>query len=116
MEHELLAHEPGGLSGHPLKHLSTTVIRKLHGRLQGQVPIIGVGGIENAEDAWEKLVAGADLVQIYTGFVYRGPDIVREIVQGLAERVRESGCATLAQATAQARERPKEGINAGQSR
>lgn len=103
VEHELLAHEAGGLSGAPLKTLSTGVIRRLYRTLQGRIPIIGVGGIENAEDAWDKLVAGADLVQLYTAFVYRGPGIVREICQGLAARVQASGCPGLAEAIAHAR-------------
>lgn len=101
--HELLASEPGGLSGRPLKGPATAVIRKLYRILGGRMPIIGVGGIENAADAWDKLVAGADLVQIYTAFIYDGPDIVREIVEGLRERVRASGCKTLADAVVQAR-------------
>lgn len=103
LEDELLAHEPGGLSGHPLRNLSTMVIRKLYRILAGRVPIIGVGGVETADDAWEKLVAGADLIQVYTGFIYQGPDLVREIVERLAERVRASGRATLADAVALAR-------------
>jgi len=99
----LLAQESGGLSGRPLKELSTNVIRKLYHQLQGEVPIIGVGGIENANDAWEKLIAGADLIQIYTALVYQGPAIVGRIVRGLARRVRTSGCTTLAEAVARAR-------------
>jgi dihydroorotate dehydrogenase len=82
---------------------ATEIIRKLYDRLQGAVPIIGVGGIENAEDAWEKLVAGADLVQIYTALIYEGPCQVQAIARGLAERVRASGCATLAEAVQQSR-------------
>jgi dihydroorotate dehydrogenase len=97
------ARQSGGLSGRPLKSLATEIIRKLYDRLQGDVPIIGVGGIENAEDAWEKLVAGADLVQVYTALIYEGPCVVQAIARGLAERVRTSGCATLAEAVAQAR-------------
>ena len=104
----LLAQESGGLSGRPLKELSTSVIRKLYQQLQGEVPIIGVGGVENADDAWEKLIAGADLVQIYTALVYQGPAIVRRIVRGLARRVRTSGCTTLAEAVARARSDPQD--------
>ncbi len=99
----LLAKEAGGLSGWPLKDLSTAVIRKLYHHLQGNVPIIGVGGVENANDAWEKLVAGADLIQIYTGFIYKGPGVVKNIVKGLAKRVEVSGEPTLAEAVAKAR-------------
>ena len=103
LEGEKLAQQAGGLSGRPLKSLSTSVIRKLYGHLQGKIPIIGVGGIETAEDAWDKLVAGADLVQIYTVFIYEGPGIVRRIVRGLADKVTASGCATLAESVAKAR-------------
>src|SRR5204862_645320 len=95
----------GGLSGRPLKRLATRVITRLYRRLQGKVPIIGVGGIENADDAWDKLIAGADLLQIYTALIYEGPSIVGEIVRGLAERVQRSGQATLALAVAAERER-----------
>ncbi len=97
------AREQGGLSGRPLKDLSTAVIKKLYGELRGRVPIIGVGGVENAEDAWEKLVAGADLIQIYTALIYQGPRVVQDIVSGLANRVDTSGCATLAETVTKAR-------------
>ncbi|MBI3575963.1 MAG: quinone-dependent dihydroorotate dehydrogenase [Gammaproteobacteria bacterium] len=103
LEEEKLAQQAGGLSGRPLKPLSTGVIRKLYGHLQGKIPIIGVGGIETVEDAWEKLVAGADLVQIYSVLIYEGPDVVRKIIEGLAEKVSASGCITLADAIAKAR-------------
>ena len=103
LENFPVAGETGGLSGRPLKDASTAVIRQLHARLQGKVPIIGVGGIENADDAWEKLTAGADLVQIYTAFIYDGPGIVQEIVRGLEERVQMSGCRDLPEAVAKAR-------------
>ncbi len=98
-----LARQSGGLSGRPLKPLSTEIIRKLYGHLQGNVPIIGVGGIENAEDAWDKLVAGADLIQIYTALIYTGPCVVQAIARGLAERVQAAGKTTLAEAVALAR-------------
>ncbi len=100
---ELLAKEDGGLSGGPLGPLSTAVIRQLYQTLQGKVPIIGVGGIETADDAWEKLVAGADALQLYTGLIYEGPRIVGRIVGGLTQRVKAAGCATLADAIARAR-------------
>ncbi len=69
----------GGLSGAPLAKRSTEIIKYLRGRLGPEFPIIGVGGIMNADDAIEKIKAGADLVQIYTGFIYEGPAIVRRI-------------------------------------
>lgn len=73
------ATEQGGLSGKPVKDKSTRVIKKLSQHLQGKLPIIGVGGIESAADASEKLAAGASLVQIYTGFIYQGPGLIRQI-------------------------------------
>jgi dihydroorotate dehydrogenase len=78
------AGEAGGLSGAPLRPLATAVLGKLGAAVQGRLPIIGVGGIMSAADAAEKLATGATLVQVYTGLVYRGPALVREIVQGLA--------------------------------
>lgn len=103
LEHEPLAFETGGLSGQPLGELSTQVIRRLYSTLQGRIPVIGVGGIGNADDAWEKLVAGADLVQLYTAFIYQGPGVARAIVRGLAEKVRAHGAASLTDALQAAR-------------
>jgi dihydroorotate dehydrogenase len=77
------AEEPGGLSGAPLRPLATAVVGKLAAALNGRLPIVGVGGILGAADAREMLAAGASLVQAYTGLVYRGPSLVREIVDGL---------------------------------
>ena len=71
--------ETGGLSGEPVRSKSTAVVKQLSLALQGKIPIIGVGGIMSALDAEEKLKAGADLLQIYTGLIYRGPELVREI-------------------------------------
>ncbi len=72
------AEETGGLSGAPLLAASTEVVRKLATALQGELPIIGVGGIMKGEDAAAKIAAGASLVQFYSGFIYRGPDLVAE--------------------------------------
>ena len=79
--------EAGGLSGRPLAARSTEVIRHLHRQTRGAVPIVGVGGIFTAADAWEKVTAGATLLQVYSGLVYEGPGLVRELVEGLAERL-----------------------------
>ena len=79
-------HEPGGLSGAPLRERSTALIRAIHRRTQGRLPIIGVGGIMQPEDALEKLDAGATLVQVYTGLVYYGPTLPRDIVRACARR------------------------------
>ncbi|PSV07670.1 quinone-dependent dihydroorotate dehydrogenase [Photobacterium kishitanii] len=80
MEH---CDEMGGLSGRPLQNKSTEVIRKMAIALDGALPIIGVGGIDSAMAAREKMQAGAQLVQVYTGFIYHGPRLVKDIVNGL---------------------------------
>ena len=77
------AAETGGLSGRPLQNKSTEIIRQLHEYLKGQIPIIGVGGIDSAMAAREKMQAGAELVQIYSGFIYHGPDLVKNIVNNI---------------------------------
>ena len=78
------ANETGGLSGAPVRDLSTRVIRALHQVLQGEIPIIGVGGILSGADASEKMVAGASLIQLYTGLIYRGPELVIECASACA--------------------------------
>ena len=78
-----LATQPGGLSGEPLRARSTAVIRSIHERTGGRLPIIGVGGIATAADAREKLEAGATLLQVYTGMIYQGPGIAGEILRRL---------------------------------
>jgi dihydroorotate dehydrogenase len=83
--------EAGGLSGRPLRERSTEVIRHLFRQTRGKLPIVGVGGIFNADDAWEKIAAGASLIQIYTGLVYEGPAIAKRIVAGLIERMEARG-------------------------
>jgi dihydroorotate dehydrogenase len=90
--------EAGGLSGKPLAARSTEIIRHLHRQTHGTLPIIGVGGIFNAQDAWEKIQAGASLVQIYTGLIYEGPGLAKEIVNGLAQRVLAAGLNDVRQA------------------
>ena len=90
--------EAGGLSGRPLRQRSTEVIRHLHRQTKGALPIIGVGGIFDAADAWEKITAGASLVQIYSGLVYEGPSLAKDIVRGLLERMRERGMRVLGEA------------------
>ena len=78
------AGEAGGLSGAPVFRKSTEVLKKLAAALAGELPIIGVGGIMGGEDAAEKIRAGASLVQFYSGFIYRGPDLVSEVADTLA--------------------------------
>lgn len=88
----------GGLSGAPLRARSTEMIAALHRLTRGRLSIIGVGGIFSAADAWEKICAGASLVQLYTGFIYEGARIVREINEGLAEIMKRNGFRSLDEA------------------
>jgi dihydroorotate dehydrogenase len=90
--------EAGGLSGRPLRARSTEVVRHLYRQTRGSLPIIGVGGIFNDADAWEKITAGASLIQLYTGMVYEGPGTARAIVSGLIRRLAEAGLQELRQA------------------
>jgi len=85
----------GGLSGKPLRNRSTQMIAQLYELTRGRIPLIGVGGIFNADDAWEKISAGASLVQLYTGFIYQGPNIARQINEGLANILAREGFANL---------------------
>jgi dihydroorotate dehydrogenase len=87
-EEKLKAIGNGGLSGKPLAERSTEVIRYLHEKSNGSFPIIGVGGIMSAEDALNKIEAGASLVQLYTGFIYEGPALIKKINQALLKKNR----------------------------
>ncbi|MFE2379498.1 quinone-dependent dihydroorotate dehydrogenase [Streptomyces sp. NPDC059398] len=93
-----LTAETGGLSGAPLKERSLEVLRRLYARVGGDLVLIGVGGIETAEDAWQRILAGATLVQGYSAFIYQGPFWARAVHKGLAARLRTSPYATLAEA------------------
>ncbi|RXJ74298.1 dihydroorotate dehydrogenase (quinone) [Veronia nyctiphanis] len=77
------AHEQGGLSGRPLQNRSTEVVRLLREELKGQLPIIGVGGIDSVISAKEKMQSGADLLQVYSGFIYHGPALVKRLVRNI---------------------------------
>ncbi|MDH6114295.1 dihydroorotate dehydrogenase [Kitasatospora sp. MAP12-15] len=88
----------GGLSGAPLQGRSLEVLKRLRKRTEGRLTLISVGGIESAEDAWQRILAGADLVQGYSAFIYEGPFWMRRVHQGLAARLRASGFATIAEA------------------
>lgn len=79
----------GGLSGQPLKTYSRELVRQLYRRVGDQVPIIGVGGIQSGHDAWQMILAGASLVQIYTGFIYGGPSTVKRINQYLLKKIKD---------------------------
>lgn len=93
-----LTAETGGLSGAPLKARSLEVLRRLYARVGDRITLVGVGGVENAEDAWRRILAGATLVQGYSAFIYEGPLWSREIHHGLAARLAASPYATLAEA------------------
>lgn len=88
----------GGLSGKPVAKVSNYVISKLYGLTDGKLPIIGVGGIFTAEDAFEKVAAGASLIQAYTGFVYNGPSFAKNIMNGLSGILKEKGFASINEA------------------
>jgi dihydroorotate dehydrogenase len=90
--------EAGGISGAPVRQRSTEVIRFIWQKTQGQLPIIGVGGIFTPDDAWEKITAGASLLQIYTGWVYEGPWVVGRILEGLLAKLDERGLSHLSEA------------------
>ena len=83
--------EEGGLSGKPIKDLSTNFIKNFYKRLNGKIPIIGVGGVDSGKSAFEKISAGASAVQLYTGMIYKGPLIVKEIKRDLINILREKG-------------------------
>ncbi|WP_282793506.1 quinone-dependent dihydroorotate dehydrogenase [Streptomyces sp. CC224B] len=93
-----LTAETGGLSGAPLKERSLQVLRRLYARVGDRITLVGVGGVETAEDAWQRILAGATLVQGYSAFIYEGPFWARAIHKGLAARLAASPYATLAEA------------------
>jgi len=95
----------GGVSGPPVAARSLEVLRRLHKRVGDQLVLISVGGIETADDAWERIIAGASLVQGYTGFIYGGGLWAKHIHDGLAHRLHEGGFASLADAVGSAIER-----------
>lgn len=96
---EVSALGAGGLSGAPLKERSLAVLRLLAGRIAGRITLISAGGIESADDTWERLRAGATLVQVYSALVYEGPSLPRRITRGLTERARAEGFPTVADAS-----------------
>lgn len=93
-----ISEEAGGISGLPVQQRSTEVIRFIWQQTAGKLPIIGVGGIFTADDAWEKIAAGATLIQVYTGWVYEGPWMVRRILQGLLNKLEEKGFHSISEA------------------
>jgi dihydroorotate dehydrogenase len=93
-----LSQESGGLSGRPLRHRALAVLRRLRAMAGPSLPLIGVGGIDSAESAWERISAGACLVQVYTGWIYGGPQLVPNIVEGLITQLDRHGLATIGEA------------------
>jgi len=91
----------GGLSGAPLERRATRLVRYLYEKTAGALPIIGVGGIASAEAAYAKIRAGASLVQLYTGLVYEGPGVVRQIKKGLVQRLQQDGFTNIREAVGQ---------------
>ncbi|MFC5653420.1 quinone-dependent dihydroorotate dehydrogenase [Paenibacillus solisilvae] len=92
------AGEMGGLSGKPLKDRTTEVVREVYRLTGGKLPIIGSGGIFTADDAYDKIRAGASLVEVYTALIYKGPELLRELASGLKERLRRDGFQTIKEA------------------
>ncbi|MFC0315542.1 quinone-dependent dihydroorotate dehydrogenase [Gordonia phosphorivorans] len=92
----------GGLSGPPVKQRSLEVLRRLHARVGGRVALVSVGGIETVDDAWERILAGASLLQVYTGFIYGGPVWLQELNDGVAARLQAGGFASLTDAVGSA--------------
>ncbi|MEO7602004.1 MAG: quinone-dependent dihydroorotate dehydrogenase [Sphingomicrobium sp.] len=95
------AGEQGGLSGAPLRALALDSLRRFRSASGGAMPLIAVGGIGSADDAWARIRAGASLVQLYSAMVYEGPGLALRIARGLAERVREGGYASISEAVGQ---------------
>ena len=86
-----LENENGGLSGHPLQKRGLEVIRRLRNSTNRELPLIGVGGINSARTAWERIAAGASLVQVYTGWIFEGPNLVPDILDGLIFQMEKHG-------------------------
>ena len=83
--------EEGGLSGEPIQKISTNMIKKFYKQLNGKIPIIGVGGVNSGKSAYEKIIAGASLLQLYTGFVYNGPSVAKDIKKELIQILKSEG-------------------------
>ena len=90
--------EEGGLSGEPLQQISTNMIKKFYKQLHGKIPIIGVGGVNSGKSAYEKIIAGASLLQLYTGFVYRGPSAAKDIKKELIQILKAEGIKNIKEA------------------
>jgi dihydroorotate dehydrogenase len=86
-----LKREKGGLSGDPLHQISTNMIKKFYKELNSKIPIIGVGGVNSGKSAYEKIIAGASLLQLYTSFIYRGPSAAKDIKKELIQILKAEG-------------------------
>ena len=95
---DIKKHESGGLSGAPIKNLSTNFIKNFYKINKGKIPIIGVGGIDSGQSAFDKITAGASVVQLYTGMVYKGPSIVKDIKKELIEILKREKIKNISQA------------------
>jgi dihydroorotate dehydrogenase len=97
-EAEVAALGNGGLSGAPLRERSLNVLKRLRARVGDRLLLVAAGGIETADDAWQRIVAGATLVQVYSALIYDGPSLPSRIARGLAERVASAGLANISEA------------------
>ena len=95
---DIKKNEVGGLSGRPLKDISTNLIKKFYKETKGEVQIIGVGGVDSGQSAFEKITAGANAVQLYTGMVYKGPGIVKEIKKDLISILKKENLKNVSEA------------------
>ena len=98
LHHQDVARETGGLSGRPVFGPSTDMLRKVYAKTEGKIPLIGVGGVASGRDAYEKIRAGASLVQLYTALVFHGPALIPAIKRDLADCLKQDGFASVAQA------------------
>ena len=95
---DIKKHETGGLSGQPLKDISTDLIKKFYKETKGKIKIIGVGGVDSGKSAFEKITAGADAIQLYTGMVFKGPSIVKEIKKELISILKKENLKNISEA------------------
>jgi len=96
------AAEQGGLSGPPVRARADELMRVAARRAAGALVLVGVGGIMDADDAWQRIASGASLVEVWTGLVYRGPLIARDITLGLMQRMRDEGASHISEVTGSA--------------
>ena len=92
---ELQKNEIGGLSGKPLEDISNNIIKKFYKKLNGKIIIIGVGGVDSGKSAYNKIISGASLVQLYTGIIFKGPEVVKNIKRDLIDYLKNDGVKNL---------------------